>query len=166
MRDGFRPSESKLAWLGEGVYFFESDPSHAVRWAQRWHKADPVVLEVSLALNDPGLDLLRIEARRLFKELATELLRERPEAFRELEYCDATVIEYVKSVMPVLRWIRALVLVGDKEYRSGTKDGFTMKSIELPGDARVRTIRNAVVVISVLDTSVIRSSRNYDVVPD
>lgn len=162
---GFVPTRSEAPWLGQGVYFFESDPQQAIRWAERWHQTDPAVLEVSLVLDSPGLDLLGFEARWLFRELATEMLREDPDAFDGLDYCDGAVIEFIKVVHEI-RWVRALVLVGDKEYASGSGDDYRLKTITLPDDARVRTIRNAVVVVSVCDSTVIDSTRRYHVAPD
>lgn len=165
LRDGFRPTPGAAAWLGEGIYFFESDPKQAIRWAERWHADDPAVIEVSLVLDEPGLDLLRFEARHLFRELAAAMLEEDPNAFEGLDYCDGAVIEFVKEVQ-ALRWVRALVLVGDKEYASRSADDYRLKAVALPGNARVRTIRNAVVVVSVCDTTVIDSSRRYHVPRD
>jgi|HubBroStandDraft_6_1064221.scaffolds.fasta_scaffold133964_3 hypothetical protein len=54
-REGFQSSRRKGLWLGNGVYFFEEAPMHALRWAQQIsirRAGNPAVFEVELDLSE------------------------------------------------------------------------------------------------------------------
>ena len=61
-KEDFEPSRNEGDWLGEGVYFWEYSPAHAMWWAERKLKADhwgePIAILASVIRLGFCLDLL------------------------------------------------------------------------------------------------------------
>lgn len=51
LSDGFELSRNEYDWLGDGIYFFQDAPNHAMEWAKKVHGKKSVVLatEINLA---------------------------------------------------------------------------------------------------------------------
>ena len=56
--DGFQPSTNGYDWLDTGVYFWQDAPNHALNWARKMYRQEPVVINSRLRLEITCLDLL------------------------------------------------------------------------------------------------------------
>ena len=65
--EGFKASSNRFDWLGDGVYFFQDQPSRAQQWAEERYGSDGVVLEAEIDLTD-CMDLLDLSWFALVSE--------------------------------------------------------------------------------------------------
>ncbi len=57
LKDGFRASENKLDWLGDGIYFFQDSSQRAIDWAKKLHTVEWAVVKADISLTG-CMDLL------------------------------------------------------------------------------------------------------------
>ena len=112
-QDELQPSENTWDWLGQGIYFWEQDPSRALEYAtensqgkQRNKKAAKVpfvigaIIELGNCLNlveSTSLEILS-EAYHGLKDLTIKLGKEMPVNLGNNRQLDCAVINYVHQI--------------------------------------------------------------------
>ena len=130
-QDDFRISRNDYDWLGEGVYFFESDPERAslfgdaIKQEPRLSKGeidDPVVLGAVIEL-DHCLDLTTVAGRRLLSEAermlpASAKLNKGAGRYRDCAAINTLCQLYSELQQPPFTTVRAAFQEGAPVYES------------------------------------------------
>lgn len=127
--EAFRPSQNPYDWLGDGVYFWESDPVRALQWAndavarKSYNDAAVIgaVLDLELCLDlttQSSLDVIRTayeDLQTLVDSLGETLVENRSGLLRQR---DNAVLNYLYESMPEPKFqtVRGVFTEGDWLY--------------------------------------------------